>query len=66
MEKPFAFLWIYYQSETQEPFQYFNTNQLYWFKLKECVQNRNITDKRGFWYVLDSTQPDRMIFGESE
>lgn len=62
MEKPFAFSWIYYQSETQEPFQYFNTNQSYWFKWKECVQSRNNIDKRGFWYVLDSTQPDRMTF----
>lgn len=60
--KAFAFLWIYYQSKIQKPFQYFNTNQFQRLKLKKCVQRRNNTDKRDFRYVPDSTQPDRMTF----
>lgn len=63
MEKPFAFLWLYYQSANPEPFQWF-TNQSYWFQWKECVQSRNNTDKkealtrtsriarRLTWYIL--------------
>lgn len=67
MEKPFAFLWIYYRSETHEAFQYFNTNQSHGFKLKECVQSRNNTDKRGFdisgWSPASQGGPARWTLG---